>query len=219
MSQLEKAQIGEVNRQGRVSAEVAVQFNPTTLRLQMTNSIDVGKSRGRQAQQYNGTSSTTLTVELEFDSSDEDEGGQPVDVRTKTEAVRKFVLPGGRNSKQAPPRVQFRWGRFVLQGVMASLNEDLDLFSPDGVPLRSKLSISIKEQDPKFEALERGSGANLPAAPPRRRGRSRSTRDRRRPARRRQSRRRGTRRRERVGLPRPQRPRPGGVAGDRGRGR
>jgi len=167
MTVLQKAKLAEVDGKGKVSKEVAVQFNPATLRLQRANSIDAGKSRGRQVQQYNGTSSTTLNLELEFDTADLDQDGTPVDVRSLTADVSRFVLPGGKGSKQAPPRVRFSWGKFVLTGVMSSANEDLDLFSFDGVPLRAKVSISIKEQDPKFEALERGAGANpSTSAPP-----------------------------------------------------
>jgi hypothetical protein len=166
MTELQKAMLGKLDAKGNVkkSDEVPVQFNPATLKLQRSNSIDMGKSRGRQVQQYNGTSSTILTLDLEFDTADADSAGKPVDVRTLTQDVTKFVLPGGKGSKQAPPRVRFRWGQFVLAGVMTSATEDLDLFSADGVPLRAKVSVSIKEQDPKFEALASGPGANPSSA-------------------------------------------------------
>ncbi|MEV5967191.1 hypothetical protein AB0L70_35810 [Kribbella sp. NPDC051952] len=167
MTALQKAKLAEVDGSGKASKEVAVQFNPASLKLNRSNSIDAGKSRGRQVQQYNGTSSTTLTLELEFDTADQDANGEAVDVRTLTADITRFVLPGGKGSKAAPPRVRFSWGKFVLIGVMGSANEDLDLFSPEGVPLRAKVSVSIKEQDPKFEALEKGAGANpSTGAPP-----------------------------------------------------
>jgi heat-inducible transcriptional repressor len=50
--------------------------------------------------------------------------------------VARFVLPGGTGSKQAPPRVQFRWGTVIVGGVMTSMSEELTLFSSRGVPLR-----------------------------------------------------------------------------------
>ena len=65
MTALQKAKLAQVDGTDKVSAEVAVQFNPATLKLQRSNSVDAGKSRGRQVQQYNGTSSTTLTLELD----------------------------------------------------------------------------------------------------------------------------------------------------------
>lgn len=149
MRTLKKANLAEVNAAGTVSRGVDVQFNPTTLRLQMNNSIDTGKSKGRQTWRYNGTSSTTLTVELEFDSADEGTPLLPSDVRAKTAMVRRFMLPKEK-STDAPPSVRFHWGTFVLTGVMTSASEDLDLFTAEGTPLRAKMTISIKEQDPRF---------------------------------------------------------------------
>lgn len=166
MTALRKAELHVLDRGGASVDTIAVQFNPTTMQLQMSNSVDGGQSRGRQTQQYNGSASTQLSIDLEFDTADEGRTDDPVDVRTRTDRVRQFVLPGGENSKQAPPRVMFRWGTFELIGVMKSLTEELSLFSADGVPLRSKLSVQINEQDPKFEALERGAGANGSSNPP-----------------------------------------------------
>lgn len=165
MTELRKATLTVLDGAEKGTA-VTVQFNPASLHLQMTNSVDGAKSRGRQAQQYNGTSSTQLNVDLEFDTADDGTNNDPVDVRSRTNEVRRFVLPGGSESKQAPPRVKFEWGTFALSGVMSSLNEELGFFSRNGAPLRSKLSIQIKEQDPKFAALTSGPGANADNAPP-----------------------------------------------------
>jgi len=151
MAELKKATLAEVDAKGNVNDEMAVQFNPTTLRLQMANSIDSGNSKGRQNWTYNGTSSSTLTVELVFDTGDEGTSSQPADVRDKTAMVRRFMLPKEK-SADAPPSVRFHWGSFVLTGVMTSASEDLELFTSEGTPLRAKMSISIKEQDPRFAA-------------------------------------------------------------------
>ena len=162
MQKLHKAYLQELSPAAAplpVGKKVPVQFNPTTLKLSMNNSIDVAHQRGRQVQQYKGTSSTTLTMDLIYDTADEGSDDNPVDVRRKTQEVSKFLLPSGAQSKTSPPRVRFHWGTFVFDGVMASLTEDLEHFSPHGTPLRAKCSISIKEQDPKFEALKSGAGA------------------------------------------------------------
>jgi hypothetical protein len=161
-----KATLFAIDKKGKVVDTIPVQFNPASMRLQMANSVDGGASRGRQTQQYNGSASTTLTLDLEFDTADEGTDASPVSVLDRTDRVRQFVLPGGTESKQAPPRARFRWGSFELTGVMDSLTEELGFFSSEGVPLRSKLSISIKEQDSRFAALERGSGANDDTNPP-----------------------------------------------------
>jgi len=165
MSALVKAELQVLDKSDTATETIAVQFNPTTMQLQLSNSVDGGTSRGRQTQQYNGTGSTQLSLDLQFDTAEEDANGSPVDVRTRTNKVRQFVLPGGTGTKQAPPRVRFRWGTFEMSGVMSSLTEELSLFSRDGVPLRSKLSVQIKEQDARFAALKAGPGANQDRKP------------------------------------------------------
>lgn len=162
MAELAKASIvqltGAPNPTPIEETKVQVQFNPTTMRLQMTNNIEGGKARPRQVQQYTGSGSTSLSLDLVFDSAD-----SLSNVRDKTLKVVKFVMPS-KQSKEAPPRIRFEWGTFRFDGVMNSITEDIDLFSPEGIPLRSKLTIEIKEQDAKFEALEAGAGAKQGSA-------------------------------------------------------
>ena len=164
---LEKAILWELTadkKPTRVEGKgVHVQFNPTSLKLQLTSAADSGKSTQRQAQQFTSTTPRTLTFELIFDTADEGETGAAVDVREYTAAVEKFVLASG---DKAPPKVGFQWGAFVFNGVMTSCGEDFDLFSPEGVPLRAKLNVSITEQDPDFEASEKGAGAREAKATP-----------------------------------------------------
>jgi hypothetical protein len=73
--------------------------------------------------------------------------------------------------KAAPPRLQFTYGTFTVIGVMTTLNQDFDLFSATGVPLRAKCAVTIKEQKPEFDAKLAGPGANTgtgatPPVPP-----------------------------------------------------
>ena len=89
-------------------------FHPTTMSLQMTNSIDGNDNNGRQARKYTGTSSATLSIDLEFDTADEGTNDKPVDVRDLTKEVAQFVLPSGKDAKAAPPQVKFEWGTFIL---------------------------------------------------------------------------------------------------------
>ena len=139
-------------------APIKAQFNPTSLKMQVTNEVRRPGGRGRQAEQYIGASSTTLSFELIFDTADEGTTGSPVNVRDRTQPVQRFLLPSAGN-RQAPPRVRFKWGAFVYDGVVTSLTEDLDLFAANGVPLRAKLAVSVKEQRPEFAALQSGPGA------------------------------------------------------------
>jgi hypothetical protein len=139
--------------------KVEVQFNPTSMRLQRNVGVSGGETAKRQPQQWTA-GSDTLSLDLEFDTADEGTTAEPVDVRTKTARVAKFVLPPEADTSNAPPRVHFNWGSFIFEGVMDRLIEELDFFSDGGVPLRAKVSISIRGQDPKFIELVRGPGRN-----------------------------------------------------------
>jgi hypothetical protein len=151
----------------RGSKQIEVQINPATLRLQMASTVDTGKDAGRQKTQYQGSTST-LSFDLVFDTADEGTTDSPVDVRTRTRQLERFVLPEMSQPKAVPPRLEFRYGTFTVIGVMTALNSDFDLFSANGVPLRAKCAVTIKEQKPEFDANQVGPGANtgVGATPP-----------------------------------------------------
>lgn len=162
MSELQKARLQAINADGTTRGNaIPVQFNPASLRLQITNQVEGGATRGKQVRQYTGSSSTTLTVDLIFDTADEGTTDAPVSVRLRTMAVEQFLYPQvDGTQKQAPPRLRFEWGDLVLEGVVESLNIDLDHFAASGVPLRAKVGLSFKEQDRRYEMLTAGPGAN-----------------------------------------------------------
>ena len=141
---------------------ITVQINPATLRLQMANTADFGKDVGRPKTQYQGSTST-LSFDLVFDTADEGTTADPVDVRTRVRPLEQFLLPKKGNAKAAPPRVQFTYGTLTVVGVMSTLNVDYDFFSSNGVPLRAKCAVTIKEQKPEFDANLTGPGANTGA--------------------------------------------------------
>jgi hypothetical protein len=143
---------------------ISVQLNPTSLRYQLNNNVDVGKAFGRSASQAQGSSSATLQFDLVFDTADEGSTADPVDVRSRTKKLEQFLLPDKKSPKSAPPRVKFTYGTFSVIGVMSALNQDYELFAETGVPLRAKLSVTIKEQKPEFDAGQTGAGANTGAA-------------------------------------------------------
>ncbi|WP_224360835.1 CIS tube protein [Hyalangium versicolor] len=141
---------------------VEVQFNPASLRLALSNTVEGGQSKGRQARQFIGSSSTNLSFDLVFDTADEGTpDGRPRSVREKTALVEQFVVPEVKgNDKQAPPKVRFQWNDLIIDGIISSLTIDLDFFASDGTPLRAKMGVSIQEQDAKYQFLQRGAGAN-----------------------------------------------------------
>jgi hypothetical protein len=164
---LEKATLRVVKSDGpppQYGDPIPVQFNPSTLHLEISNSTEGGESRGRQVRQYTGSSSTSLSLELIFDTADEGTTDNPRSVRERTQVLEQFVYPRGEGEeKQAPPKLHFQWGDLILEGVVENLKLDFDHFAPNGVPLRAKVGFSFKEQDRKYQFLESGPGANISA--------------------------------------------------------
>lgn len=149
MSKLKKAELVEIGQDNKpvpgAQADV-VQFNPTSLRVQISNRTAGGRQAGAQARQRPGLGEVSVSFDLVFDTADE--GG---DVLKKTSIVDRYVRPKGRQpGQEAPPRVQFTWGSFQVQGTMESANTDIDLFDADGTPLRAKVAVSITGQDPRW---------------------------------------------------------------------
>ncbi|HEX8391836.1 MAG TPA: hypothetical protein VF665_05690 [Longimicrobium sp.] len=160
---LEKAKLFKLANQAEpevVEQTIAVQFNPASLKLTLSNSTEGGQQQGRQQRQFTGNSSTELAFDLEFDTADEvDESGNAVDVRVKTALIEQFVLAQGTPEKrQSPPRVRFEWGKLSIAGVITQLSIDFDLFAENGFPLHAKMSVSIKEQNAQYEIRTRGKG-------------------------------------------------------------
>jgi Contractile injection system tube protein len=144
---------------------VAVQFNPTTLRIDRGNAIDSGGSTVNTQHRQLLPQPAKLSVELEFDTAEGDENGNPKDVTERTAVVRQFVVePKGKRGEPAP-RVLFLWGNLRFVGIVTQANEELDYFNSDGIPLRAKVTLNITEQDLTLQAgpgSKDAVGATLP---------------------------------------------------------
>lgn len=153
MGALEKAKLQEVSadeHERTIGEPVPVQFNPTSLKLKLTNQMEGGRSTGRVRRQQSGAGNTVLTMELVFDTADEGSDDSPVSVRSKTAIVERYVVPNG-DSSETPPRLRFEWNDLVVSGLVESVDIDFDLFASNGTPLRAKVNLSIKEQEPKYQ--------------------------------------------------------------------
>ncbi|NTU86269.1 MAG: peptidoglycan-binding protein, partial [Chloroflexales bacterium] len=132
-----------------------VQFNPETLKVSFANQIatpsGAGDQRGTPSRQFVGAGTTKLSVQLWFDVSAPQPQGQPAvdDVRKLTQKVAYYITPvetKDRPPKYVPPAVRFLWGTFQFDGIMESLEESLEFFSPDGRPLRASMTLSLSQQ-------------------------------------------------------------------------
>jgi len=154
---LEKAQLIELigDSQGKI---VPVQFNPQTLKLNYSNQWAGGNQPQGSSPQFVGTSTTKLSMELWFDVTLPVPDGMPDprgDVRNLTSQIAYFMTVQNPNDPQqenrVPPKLKFQWGSFLFSGTMDSMDETIDLFSPDGVPLRADVSINLSKHDLTFE--------------------------------------------------------------------
>jgi LysM repeat protein len=94
-----------------------------------------------------------ISLELFFDTTDLGMADNVTDVRTLTTKVYKLLKVDG--ELHAPPRVLLSWGtagQLTSHGtsippwlVLESVSEEFSVFSPAGVPLRAKLSVSFRE--------------------------------------------------------------------------
>lgn len=165
--------------------QATVQFNPETLKVSFANQLvqpaGGGDQRGQPARQFVGAGTTKLSLTLVLDVTAPPYSDQgKTDVRELTQQVAYFITPqaaggstggGGAQGSPAaqtqlvPPGVRFLWGSFKFDGMMDSLEENLEYFSPEGKPLRATLAVALSQQkitqffDPN--SATGGSGAAL----------------------------------------------------------
>jgi hypothetical protein len=147
------------------------------LKVSFANQIQqpsgAGDQSGSPARQFVGAGTTKLALQLWFDVTQPiPEGAAPegdtnvTDVRKLTQEVAYFITPKEEGKKFVPPAVRFLWGSFQFDGIMESLEESLEFFSPDGKPLRASMSINITQQKiTKFAFRDTGSQPGAGAAP------------------------------------------------------
>ena len=123
---------------------IPLRFNPTEYQLQKSNSFAEIGIPGLESPpiQFVRGAAEKLSLELLADTSDTLE-----DVREKyVNKLRNLMRLNAET--HAPPIVAFTWDTQVFKGVLESLTITYVMFSPDGVPLRAKLSVTLKEYRP-----------------------------------------------------------------------
>ncbi|XXT19180.1 hypothetical protein WME94_54035 [Sorangium sp. So ce429] len=130
--------------------EIAVHFNPASLQYQVSNTLE-RRGQGNAAKQYVSQSTAKLTMDLVFDTTISGE-----DVRSVTQRLARMMEPAEEGNDKVPAIVSFEWGAYEFQGMMEQYKETLDFFSPDGVPLRSTINLTLAAQDEVFAASGTG---------------------------------------------------------------
>lgn len=123
---------------------IPLRFNPSEYQLQKSNTFAEIGIPGLESPpiQFVRGGAEKLSLELLADTSDTLE-----DVREKYVTKLRDLMRLN-PELHAPPIVAFSWDTQVFKGVLESLNITYVLFSPDGVPLRAKLSVTLKEYRP-----------------------------------------------------------------------
>jgi hypothetical protein len=141
--------------------DVPCQYNPTELQIEKAvQYAEIGiPGLAAPLQQFVRGQARTLTAELFFDTSDH---GTGLEVKAVTELTDKVVAATCIDpDAHAPPIIEFFWGggfpssqlpdevaqqrEFSFRGVLTTVRQNFTFFSRLGVPLRAKLSITLKE--------------------------------------------------------------------------
>ena len=143
---LRKAQlvIEEPREENEKDRVIPVHFNPTEYQLQKANTFAEIPIPGLETPpiQYVRGASEKLTMELLVDTSDTLEN-----VREKYVGKLRNLL-NKKGKLHAPPIVSFVWDKDIFTGVIESLNVTYLMFTPEGVPLRARLALVLKEYRP-----------------------------------------------------------------------
>jgi hypothetical protein len=133
---------------------IEARFNPE--RYTVTKSVQIAEigipGLDSPVQQYVRGQAQKVSFELFFDTTEFGMVDDVRDVREYTKEVHKLLRV--RKDTHAPPRCWLTWGEeklFTYETwhspwcLLESVSEDLTLFSPGGVPLRSKLTVTFRE--------------------------------------------------------------------------
>lgn len=156
-----KATFQKVNSKGSLVDSIDVKFNPTEYTLSKGAQIAEVTIPGLDSPilQFVRGQTETLSLDLFFDST---ESGMDDNAKSVTELTDKFYqLVKIDGETHAPPVCFFSWGsnfpgqrsykstgsqlRNGFKCVVESVRQRFTLFSPQGVPLRATLTVSLKE--------------------------------------------------------------------------
>ncbi len=151
-----------LNAQTRVlEKSIPVQFNPTDLSFSKNAQLAEIAIPGLDSPvlQFIRGGAETLSLELFFDTTDDGMGSFATSVTDRTDEF--YALVKQDPDTHAPPICRFSWGSsgmgggpgtsatsqapFLFTGIVESVDRKFVLFSPDGVPLRARLSIKMRE--------------------------------------------------------------------------
>lgn len=149
---------------------IPVQFNPTEFSLDKGAQIAEIAIPGLDAplQQFVRGQSEKLTLDLFFDTTEDGMGTGATSVTTYTDTIYQLVKI--EPDRHAPPICTFIWNdkfpgtdisshlgnqrRNEFQCIVENVKQKFTLFSPEGVPLRATLTVTLREYKTLDEQLK-----------------------------------------------------------------
>ena len=131
-----------IDTDAKVPLPIPVMFNPPEYSVQKSNQYAevTIPGLGSAPLQFVKGNVEHLTVEFFFDTTD-----TGIDVRTFTELVVGLTAVNAQT--HAPPRLLFVWGSLAFPCVLESVTQRFDYFNAAGMPLRARLTVSLKGFD------------------------------------------------------------------------
>jgi len=125
-------------------------FNPAELTISKSNTWNASEKKGGNAPElrFQGGQSGTLALSITLDTTDK--GTDVTDHTNKLLDLLK-VDPGlagsdKQRNKARPPWVEFHWGKLAsFKAIVESLQLKFTYFASDGMPLRAKADLSLKQ--------------------------------------------------------------------------
>lgn len=125
-----------------------VQYNPTEYSVSSSNTFAESKIPGLSGPiiQFSQGNAQSLSLELLLDTQLSDSPAKE-DIRDKYIAPLEKLMTI-KSDLHAPPHCQVLWGSLDFKGVLESLDKKYTLFSSDGIPVRARVTLKIKEYIP-----------------------------------------------------------------------
>lgn len=128
-------------------------FNPSTLHTARNAKYNSCEAAGQAAPtlEYRGTDAQSLSFELLLHAQDEMSAS---DVQAKIEALETLIEPTVEvpdTHQRRPQHVRFIWGQYTSPlSVCNSVATAIELFEPDGTPLRALVAIALTQAMPEL---------------------------------------------------------------------
>ncbi|MFQ5812406.1 MAG: LysM peptidoglycan-binding domain-containing protein [Anaerolineae bacterium] len=176
MSNPQLAQFQRLTPDGTPDGDpVPVQYNPTEYTLNKGVQIAEVAIPGLDSPilQFVRGQNETLSLDLFFDTTDQGMGEGATSVTTKTDKLYRLIKMD--SDTHAPPVLLFSWGqefpgrrtygrsegtssqnqqRFGFKCIVESVRQRYTLFSPEGVPLRATLTVTLREYKTLAEQIQ-----------------------------------------------------------------